>query len=733
MAKPSPAPPSEASRYEIEYPPPRADDVPPRYGIEPPPPSADVITSDVIPANTTSLTEGTDMPLFRRIGEQGLQAYAWIETIGSGGAAEYGNLDYKVASFVSSESTPRPITYGGLSSLRLNNEYGKHPQVEVELYDPLYRSPKSALGDLSDRLKVGTKINVSFGYSKAYTKWSNLKVTSCEVTLRDGTCKVSVRATMGHALKATTSSDVYTNSAGKDLIDNMAGALGIDVDKSKLLEEELNTLLSEDQAAAVQGMSYMAQKAGVTYYFDTESGSLKLETPFKYELIKKGAKPSLFTYGYAVSPISSIDYRVDYPKLGRSNAKGKTPNTHKPTGVGVYTDRREIIVYVGGVFDVLNAPVDQYGLKSQISTVDLGIGPIIAKSIDDVYIQYPKSEGYIVEEATAEIYLSDPSQRAFNLKKVFETDAASVVEGPPIQGRPSDVKVTQGAGGKVFLYNAQSIKYGSPSNKVIVSYRVYEFSEAVASVAPPKAEPKPQSTVEQISWVKIDESEVVVNKQAGIVELNRQIDARERAKESAASNPNIRYREEGNVYWLEERPQDGNSSTKEQTGGQGADPAVAGARTASLVPKSQEVVTPKSLKAKRKLPKYELVVKMKAGDWSLRVGRIIEIMDAHKKLIDGFWYIHKEEHSISTDGFQTTVTCRKALKREVDQYGKGKLKSPTGTAKPKSSEQGALAPLEVKAAPTREQQVQIERERKFQELKKISPEAAYAPTRGRIR
>jgi hypothetical protein len=71
----------------------------------------------------------------------------------------------------------------------------------------------------------------------------------------------------------------------------------------------------------------------------------------------------------------------------------------------------------------------------------------------------------------------------------------------------------------------------------------------------------------------------------------------------------------------------------------------------------------------RRITLTTVTIDLKAGDWTMRVGTIIEIVDLHKK-INGFYYVFAEEHSIDTNGFHTKIKCKKASQRMVNQYGR---------------------------------------------------------------
>tara|TARA_Y100001963_G_scaffold118526_1_gene165156 strand:- start:179 stop:1711 length:1533 start_codon:yes stop_codon:yes gene_type:complete len=91
----------------------------------------------------------------------------------------------------------------------------------------------------------------------------------------------------------------------------------------------------------------------------------------------------------------------------------------------------------------------------------------------------------------------------------------------------------------------------------------------------------------------------------------------------------------------------------------------------------------------RSLSGLKVTLRLKAGDWTMRVGKIVELTNVYKT-VDGFYYIHSEEHQIDDNGFHTTLTCKRATHRQVSDAKQGKVTSlKKGTRKNGNSTQGA--------------------------------------------
>ena len=92
----------------------------------------------------------------------------------------------------------------------------------------------------------------------------------------------------------------------------------------------------------------------------------------------------------------------------------------------------------------------------------------------------------------------------------------------------------------------------------------------------------------------------------------------------------------------------------------------------STIDKPSSSFVPASLQSgvgrpSRRTSTTDLSIKLKAGDHSLNIGDLIRIDSLHKK-IDGVYYIHREKHTIGVDVFHTTINCKRAVYKLVDQH-----------------------------------------------------------------
>ena len=138
---------------------------------------------------------------------------------------------------------------------------------------------------------------------------------------------------------------------------------------------------------------------------------------------------------------------------------------------------------------------------------------------------------------------------------------------------------------------------------------------------------------------------------------------------------------------LQARRPNATSRKQEQTE-QNADSASADASTPRSDAKPLGVSSGKA-RPSRRLTLMTLRIRMKAGDWTLRTGKLIEIVDVYES-INGIYYIHGEEHVIDDSGFHTEIICKKATSKQIAQYGTTR-KVRKGTRKPNSGEKGDKA------------------------------------------
>lgn len=734
MGKPTPRdlPSQGALPDEVLYTGTEDTDKDPLYGFTP------LDESVLIPAQTYSRNSDNEMPLFKRIGENNLQPYAWVELVSEIGENSrsltrgYGEREFK------------PITYAGLKSLEVTNEYSKHPTVELELSDPEYRlkDKQDQKTDLIGRLKVGALINVKFGYYTSHVEWRNMKIVSAEIGFSEGTALLRIKAMSGYKIKDIKSSDVYTKGVGYSALESLFRSMGMEADLSGLDAETRSILRTKQKAYGQDPFIGSSLLNGLDYFISpAEPNVIRIQSSFKYDLIKKGDKPMRLTYGYPVSSIASLEYRKDYPKVGGANSGGALPNKQEVNkgGLGLDVGERTFTSYIRGAFPIKNT--------------DNRFFLIAPPTESQMYEVYPVSQGHSYERDTE--FVSSTGEDIFFVKRTVKVKSSTVVEGNPEKIRANRLKsllLNPANSGVFYEFNPEGFEYLPPdtpnlnfpvNDHTYVEVRKYTFTEAGSQTDSTKRD-KPRSTIVTVdaesseeSWqddfntlqripLGMEDFSSIKDKNSNAYKSHIQIKMLE---EKARKNPD-KYRlrrgtaEDGATFAvlmeLTDNPSGGNKANKEGGSGSTINDAVGGDGLVSrdATPKSSAEKSTASAIAKRAAPKTELTIKFKAGDWSMSVGRVVQIVDVYKN-IDGYYYIHKEKHTVGTEGFHTEVICRKARRSELAQYGLGKIKAPRGTSTPKSGERAQVKKAEqlnviTQAESTRRQTV--ERNRRRQEL-----------------
>ena len=145
-------------------------------------------------------------------------------------------------------------------------------------------------------------------------------------------------AKMGRKLSTVTTADVFTSSAGKGVIDKLADLADFVVDYSDLLEEEVERLKQVKRSPG--GNTNVGHKAvqiatgeGLDFYIDTELNVIKLSTPFKLDLVKKGKKPLKIQYGFPSSNIKSLSVKETRKKT-KTTGSGSNQNLNLNQAIG---------------------------------------------------------------------------------------------------------------------------------------------------------------------------------------------------------------------------------------------------------------------------------------------------------------------------------------------------------------------------------------------------------------
>lgn len=633
-------------------------------------------------------TQNGSMPFHAMIGEDRLEPYVWI------------NLKGDKENIISIQNgTKRPLREG-LKKVVLKNEIGKYPTVEFEMYIPDYRS--SYFFDDQDKItlfKMGANFSVKWGYRNAHTKWSNLVVYEHKIAFEEGTAVLKVKGKAGNRLSATNTNEVFTAEYGKSGIEQLASVVGMKVNSKELVESELDQIRNSQDDVLTNGRNVGASvwaesaKYGIDFFVNPEREEIRLASPYKLDLIKRGAKAYRMTYGFPASPIASIEYTKKYPKKKRSRGSYRKDLIQKAKGgTGSKSeDNTMILKMIHGIFTKGRSSliVGQPNLRATF------------QNIEEAQKAFPN---HVVQKRNPTIdgiySLPSGSGEVFHIFREIEVGKNAILQENKV------------------LTNTEFDRLNRNPNVGLKVTRVESIDKVHATVwtitdpsAVPKKKPEtpPENTTKEttpdLKWVETrqvsfpayamkDKKLLVVDESSSFFEGD---DARKKKlnrfkkMKADALKDNKRFRlkteEVGghtlNIQLLELKAPDGAKLNQKAVEKEIAEPASQdGNARAESNPSGKGTYLKKGSSGKIVT---SINVKTKVGDWTLRVGRLLEIVDLYSA-VDGYYSISSEEHTIDTNGFHTKVEAKKATSKTVDRYGARSGGSPSSATRKKGEE-----------------------------------------------
>jgi hypothetical protein len=668
-----------------------------------------------------------NLPFHSLVGETNLDPYVWITL------KKDLNKDPK-------QDRLNPI-HKGLKSISLSNEKKKYPKVDFVLYVPDYRENKGDSGRSINEFIIGAEFYVKWGYYSNHTQWGPFRVTERDISFDEGTALLQVTGIMGARLFATSTAEVFSNAEGKLALEQVASLVGISVNKYELLDEEYKKFQQDLPTITAGGnlgqtIYKDTTKNDVDFYFDPEVGEIKLSTPFKYELVKQGrAKPIKMTYGYPTSNIAKLDVETKHPvKKGVSPNKQSTLK-HKPKGgLGIISGNtlrypiQGLIPYndsaTGTVKELIIGalPGSAWG-KWIFSTkkvkdpakrggvIDPNSVGSVEQAIKNAEKVYPPKSGYrvsAVEKKIGEGYDATEADSWAMLIERIVTIPKNVVYEDKFMTITEYTTALRNTSNPAVLLSTDANASGQ------LSVRVYSPKEsATEKDALPKkdtseskklksttVEAQPvgdESTPEGDEFVDVIlkaskpiDSSIIANKGGRLSksyqdELDRYNNELFQLKNLAFGNEDLSVKQKsyGSVTMaVLVRRDPAKPTEKKSKEGEVSDTSSGDSTNpnSSFKPKAQSSGVGRP---SRRITRTKISIDLKAGDWTMRVGTIIEIVDLHKK-INGYYYVFSEEHTIDSNGFHTSIQCRKASQRMVDKYS-GKSKKRSGSKKPSNT------------------------------------------------
>lgn len=697
-----------------------------------------------IAAQVTELEQGADtLPFHSLVGHTELTPYFWIIPKDRPYPPEFDFLN--------------PLRKN-IKSVTLNNAYGKFPTVEFEMYVPDFRKVSSTInigdtvrnsdpGRVIDYFKLGKSFNIRWGYVSNHTEWKDLRVIDRQVTFEDGTALLTVKGRFGSRLSATVSSEVFTSTYGKSAIDQIAALVDMKTDYRELLDEEYDRMFNEHTTATLAGNTLaigtyvFSQKNDFDMFFDPEANSMKFSTPFKYEIIRRGVKPYKMTYGYPTSNISTIEIETKYPKKKGKGARKTKPLSQKPNATAIVNDKEgEAVFVVAGPIRYQTPEGEKsttIGTYLQYAFYSLDGSNNFNESIglEEAEKKYPPNKGFKVSYARRD---DDPNYGQYLIQRIVQLPKNLTKETKTVTKAEYTLLLSEQASGKKFLSVNENVETGVNQLNVTIYTKgeplsegdtnreeraeteEEELSSSTIESSPKEDDDAPEGEEFEDKWVAVGGSRAHVDKvtyeynkdKTGLLanqdveEFKESVKALEEEARRKGDNYRVNVEDQGSLKYLyleksvkvpvrkdPSKPKEDGEDSKSSSESASPDPSTP---APPFKPIGQQSGLPRRTS---RLKTTKVRVRLKAGDWTMRVGRIIEIVDIHKSL-NGYYYVFSEEHVISTDGFHTEFECRKASKKDVNLYGRGRIRSKGskvdpkgGTRNPKSGEEA-----DVKAA-----------------------------------
>lgn len=599
-----------------------------------------------------------------------------------------------------------------LISLKVQNEKGKYPQVDLELLMPTLLN-QGTKDDRLDRLKLGKDIYIYFGYTKAHTKKGPYTIKSRQVDYADGTVRVTISASMGVKLNTTTTSNVITKVSNNNIIDILASVGGMTVDYKDLLEDEFKAAtdafrdVGSDRTIG-QRMWHHSTKLDVDLYFDDNANQVKLQTPYVYDLIPKGKKPLRMTYGFPNSNIKSIKTSEKLPS--RKSTGGGTKSglgvTNFLGGTGGFVDEKNHTVQylVHGMLRVAdpNNPNTFVGVSPQSITAaraPVGKEAETVKGWEDQGYTVKKDDDFInVQSDSFTYYHLYRTIKSPNLKQVDEYTNKKITrkEFNDLVARGFYVVIGRGRDDKGEVEGVTGTAT-APLFNVNVYTTSIEKAKKLIKGSKSKGSPSSSTSELKVSGDEIYEEKQIDKVRIPIDTLNNEL-VQERKKNLQKLAD---YRKQKNVivemkgknssfeYWVVKkiigegklRSNPGKVETKQEDKEQAPSETTTnssdGKMRAKDAPSSKTNTGSGNKKAVSRKREREFNIELATGDWTLPVGTLIEIVDLHSST-NGLYVIESESHDISKSGFQTSLKCVKAVSKKKGKKGKA---SKEGTRK----------------------------------------------------
>lgn len=568
-----------------------------------------------------------------------------------------------------------------LVSLSVTNEKGKHPQVDVSLLVSNYRSTKNTDTRLED-YKLGKNIYVEYGYGTASTRQGPFTVDQKEVIYSDGTAMLQITAKMGRKLSTVTTADVFEASSGIGVIDKLASLAGYKVDYSQISEQEKKQL-KRSTSKSTAGNNNVGHKIvqiangnGLDFYIDTDQNVIKITSPFKRDLVTQGQQPLKITYGFPNSNIHSISIREERKK-SKVSGGGSSQKIKLSQGYGGVIGNKGVHKQVVGVtFEDPNGgeginlgkPISERKFKDDPTTDPNG-----TTALQKAQKKFPPSS-YVLEQ---DPYVAFQDFVVFNVYKkvrasnlvITETSSVPLPFLTKMLNNPSLVVVITGqpfSDEGLITFPVKKFERVQIKDKTIE-----DINEVKETQATTQTVSEDQESGVTYAWKTRRGTAIQFlgdknESQASDYQNRKNIYAR--AKTEADNNQNVRLVSQVNkdtgatIYFLEDRVEV-TPIVKKTESTKNNPPEVSSSDDQNRSQKGPKGAGIKNNTVQSYLSSKELTVNLATGDFFMKVGTLIEIVDMNESL-NGVYVIKSCKHDVSMDGFKTSFVCNEALSRQ---------------------------------------------------------------------
>tara|TARA_Y100000592_G_scaffold13815_1_gene19513 strand:+ start:2697 stop:5006 length:2310 start_codon:yes stop_codon:yes gene_type:complete len=649
-----------------------------------------------------------DLSFYSLVGHTSLDPYAWISL---------DDTDEFLAFYkdIHTYGETKP-NVAGITSLVYKNEYKKFPTVEFEFTEPDFRKittdfssssgsfevKKKLISKRIEKMKYGRKFYIRFGYASSHVQYGPFTIIETDLKFEQGTAICKVKGRLGQKLRSISTVRYYSNTSPFDAMGEIANLAGLRVDMKGLLEDELEEFrktkmdfTSEENLGKF--FTTMTNRMGVELYFNPKDNSLHFDSPFKLELMNKGRKPIKMSYGFPSSSIDEIEVKVFRPKKKKRPTGGAIAMDQEKRGAvqaqlnKVQKSRRLVhgATKLAGESFFLSPQSDQFYVKQDVVIPD---GQTEENTVGTLkYLQTKfKSDtniGWIIEPSGVKV--ERDTKEYYNIYMVVATgeflDSLTLEVGSTREVQQEIAKKDQ-----IITSVSEISALGTGSER---KYRINVLKKSPKIKKPKQAQSKTPSaqgtkvgdtfeTADGRVLVKVGSVDFKNDYDPSVSEVNDSTSLRAaniRAYQDLVKRQKKLQSVKDNVTKLDDSSKrrfvlysyaDENGNPLKGASIHALDDTgskqpkefqpVSAAVTKQLV--NRQIRSRTKGAGKRK----ELKISLRAGDWTMDCGRLIELTDVYHEY-RGYYYVYGVEHEIGLDGFHTKLVCRVAAKSMVNK------------------------------------------------------------------